>query len=81
MSTTWRSKEKPTRQAMPSPGSMVAVRWLMRTITPTMMLRCLSAKATLSPLRKSLRVALGAAAGAGSGAGRCAPGACGSMAG
>ena len=62
-STTWRSSAKPTRQLMPSPGSMVAVRWLMRTMVPTMVLRCLSSKATFSPQRKSLRPARGGAGG------------------
>ena len=33
--TTGRSSANPTRQVVPSPGSMVAVRWLMRTMVPT----------------------------------------------
>ena len=61
MSTTCLSNEKPTRQVVPSPGSMLAVRWLMRTITPTRVLRYLSSKATFSPQRKSLRVGRGVA--------------------
>lgn len=32
MSTTCRRSAKPMRQVVPSPGSMLAVRWLMRTI-------------------------------------------------
>lgn len=35
ISTTGLSKENPTRQVVPSPGSTVAVRWLMRTMVPT----------------------------------------------
>ena len=31
----WRSRAKPTRQWVPSPGSMVAVRLLMRTMVAT----------------------------------------------
>jgi len=80
MSTTCRSNEKPTRQVVPSPASMLAVRWLMRTITPTTVFRCLSSKATFSPQRKSLRPARGAGGCAGSGAGRGAPGVGGSTA-
>ena len=34
-STTGRSSANPTRQVVPSPGSMLAVRWLMRTTVPT----------------------------------------------
>jgi hypothetical protein len=34
-STTGRSSANPTRQVVPSPGSMVAVRWLTRTMVPT----------------------------------------------
>lgn len=34
-STTDRRSANPTRQVVPSPGSMVAVRWLMRTTVPT----------------------------------------------
>ena len=34
-SRTCRSRAKPTRQWVPSPGSMVAVRLLMRTMVPT----------------------------------------------
>lgn len=37
---------KATRHAVPSPGSMVAVRWLMRTITPPTVLKSLSSKDT-----------------------------------
>ena len=77
MSITCRSSGKPTRQVVPSPGSMVAVRWLTRTITPTTVFRCLSSKATFSPQRKSLRLARGAGVGAGWLAGRGAPGATG----
>lgn len=64
-STTWRSRAKPTRQWVPSPGSMVAVRLLMRTMVPTTVCRYLSSKATFSPQRKSLRVGRGAAGGSG----------------
>ena len=64
-STTWRSRAKPTRQWVPSPGSMVAVRLLMRTMVPTTVCRYLSSKATFSPHRKSLRVGRGAAGGSG----------------
>ena len=39
MSRTWRSSAKPTRQLVPSPVSMVAVRWLMRTMVPTWVCR------------------------------------------
>lgn len=80
MSTTCRSSAKPTRQVVPSPGSMDAVRWLMRTMLPTTVFRCLSSKATFSPMRKSLRVARGACAGSGAGAGFGAPGTGGSSA-
>ena len=34
-STTGLRSAKPTRQVVPSPGSMVAVRWLTRTMVPT----------------------------------------------
>jgi hypothetical protein len=34
-STTGRRSANATRQVVPSPGSMVAVRWLMRTTVPT----------------------------------------------
>ena len=44
-SRTWRSRAKPTRQWVPSPGSMVAVRLLMRTMVPTTVCRYLSSKA------------------------------------
>lgn len=64
-STTWRSRAKPTRQWVPSPGSIVAVRLLMRTMVPTTVCRYLSSKATFSPHRKSLRVGRGAAGGSG----------------
>ena len=64
-SRTWRSRAKPTRQWVPSPGSMVAVRLLMRTMVPTTVCRYLSSKATFSPHRKSLRVGRGAAGGSG----------------
>ena len=60
-----RSKPKPTRHCVPSPGSMVAVRLLMRTMVPTTVCRYLSSKATFSPQRKSLRVGRGAAGGSG----------------
>ena len=60
-----RSKPKPTRHCVPSPGSMVAVRLLMRTMVPTTVCRYLSSKATFSPQRKSLRVGRGAAGGYG----------------
>lgn len=70
MSTTCRSNGKPTRQVVPSSGSMLAVRWLMRTITPTKVFRRLSSKAIFSPQRKSLRPARGAGGSSGSGAGR-----------
>ena len=64
-SRTCRSKAKPTRHWVPSPGSMVAVRLLMRTMVPTTVCRYLSSKATFSPQRKSLRVGRGAAGGSG----------------
>lgn len=80
MSTTCRSSAKPTRQVVPSPGSMVAVRWLMRTMVPTTVLRCLSSKATFSPQRKSLRPARGGGGGSGGAAGLGVPGAGGSTA-
>ena len=60
-----RSKPKPTRHCVPSPGSRVAVRLLMRTMVPTTVCRYLSSKATFSPQRKSLRVGRGAAGGSG----------------
>lgn len=69
MSSTCRSSPKPTRQLVPSPVSMVAVRWLMRTMVPTTVLRYLSSKATFSPQRKSLRPGRGGAGGAGAAAG------------
>ena len=74
MSTTCRSSAKPTRQLVPSPGSIEAVRWLMRTMVPTTVLRCLSSKATFSPQRKSLRLARGGGGGSGDAAGLAAPG-------
>lgn len=80
MSTTCRSSAKPTRQVVPSPGSIEAVRWLMRTMVPTTVFRCLSSKATFSPQRKSLRLARGADGGCGAGCGLAAPGAGGSTA-
>src|SRR5690606_3311832 len=67
-STTWRSRAKPTRQWVPSPGSIVAVRLLMRTMVPTTVCRYLSSKATFSPHRKSLRVGRGTAGGSGASA-------------
>ena len=36
MSSTWRSMWNGTRQLPPSQVPIVAVRWLMRTITPVM---------------------------------------------
>lgn len=39
MSTTCRSKPKPTRQLWPLPVSIVAVRWLMRVMMPTCVVR------------------------------------------
>jgi hypothetical protein len=80
MSWTWRSSPKPTRQLVPSPVWMVAVRWLMRTMVPTTVLRYLSSKATFSPQRKSLRAGLGGTGVVGCGCGRAAVGAGGSMA-
>ena len=38
-STTCRSSAKPTRQLVPAPVSMVAVRWLIRTMVPTCVCR------------------------------------------
>jgi hypothetical protein len=38
-STTWRRRAKPTRQLWPFPVSTVAVRWLIRTIVPTWVVR------------------------------------------
>lgn len=61
MSSTCRSSPKPARHLVPSPGSMLAVRSLMRTMVPTTVLRYLSSKATFSPQRKSLRVGRGVA--------------------
>ncbi len=80
MSTTCRSSAKPTRQVVPSPGSIEAVRWLMRTMVPTTVLRCLSSKATFSPQQKSLRPARGGGGGSGGAAGLAVPGAGGSTA-
>lgn len=39
MSTTCRSRPKPTRQVWPLPVSIVAVRWLMRVMVPTCVFR------------------------------------------
>ena len=39
MSNTCRRSPKPTRQLVPSPVSMVAVRWLIRTMVPTCVCR------------------------------------------
>lgn len=80
MSMTCRSSAKPTRHVVPSPGSMLAVRWLIRTITPTTVLRCLSSKATLSPQRKSSRRGNGTAGCAASGCAGATPAAGGSIA-
>lgn len=63
ISTTWRSSRKPTRHVVPSPGSMLAVRWLIRKMVPTTVLSYLSLKSAFSPQRKSVRPGWGAAGG------------------
>lgn len=60
---------------------MLAVRWLIRTIVPTIVLTYLSSKATLSPQRKSSRLGSGAVGSiAGSWYAGAAPGGGGSIA-
>ena len=68
MSSTWRSRWKGTRHVPPSavPVPIVAVRWLMRTITPVMPLPSRSSNVTVSPHRNS-RALVAAVAGSGGG--------------
>lgn len=47
MATRCRCSAKPTRQVMLSPRLMETVRWLMRTMVPTVVFRCLSSKGHL----------------------------------